>query len=146
MVGRFPRQTSCITDVRLSEGVDDCYIPRNCLSPRPWIECRSIRSLAVITREADWFLYSENLSFLYGPLNYAIQMRVSLVSGCTLSARKAMYTSCIYRLVAGTRMRLTSSSPKPCTNRYPDHLLSESQSHGYDWRGMTPISKVFSTS
>ena len=141
MVG-CSRQTGCITNVRLSEDVDDCDIPRNCLSSRPWNECRSIRSLVVITRETDWLRYSGNLSSLYGPPNDVIQMRVSLMSGCTLSARKAMSTSCVYRLAAGTRMRLTSSSAKPCTDRYADHLVCESQSHSCDGRGMKPISSI----
>ena len=90
MVGRCSRQTGCINNVRLSAGVDDCDIPRNCLSSRPWNECRSTRSVAVITREADWLHYSGNMSSIYGPPNDVIQVRVSLMSGCNLSARKAM--------------------------------------------------------
>ena len=38
--------------------------PRNCLSSRTRNECRSIRSLAVITTETDWLPYSGNLSSL----------------------------------------------------------------------------------
>ena len=142
MVGRCSHQTGCFTIVPLIKGVDDCDIPRKCLSSHPWNECRSIRSLAVITREANWLLHSGNLSSLYESPNNVIQVRVSLMSGCTFRQERP----CIYRLAAGTGMLLTSSRPKPCTNRYPDHLVSESQSYGCDGRGMKPIARVFCTS
>ena len=74
MVDRCSRQTRYITYVSLCEGIDDCDIPHNCISSRPWIACRSIRSLTVITREADRLLHSGNLSSLYGPSNDVIQV------------------------------------------------------------------------